>query len=128
MADILVVEDEKILRDATCILLRANGHAVEEAANGEEALAKCQDANYDLILLDLMMPVLDGIGFLQEADLSRTSPRTKVVVMSNLSSTKARTQIAELGEVRHEIKSNLAPKDILRIVTEELTKRDTELT
>lgn len=127
MADILVVEDEKMLRDAACILLRAHGHAVEEAANGEEALAKCQDANYDLILLDLMMPVLDGIGFLQQANLAHTAPRTKVVVMSNLSTTKAHTQVAELGKFRHEIKSNLAPKDILRIVTEELADRDREL-
>ena len=75
MSKILLVEDEKILRDAYAILLGSQSeYSVDTATNGKEALELCKQNKYDLILLDLMMPVLDGMGFLKEAMMPTTSP------------------------------------------------------
>jgi CheY-like chemotaxis protein len=122
MHSILLVEDEKMLRDAYTILIEAQGvYRLDTAANGEEALGLCSKKNYDLILLDLMMPVLDGVGFLKKAKLKTKSPKTKLVIMSNLSSSEGLTEAIELGFARHEVKSNLSPADVLRVIHEELS-------
>ncbi len=121
MPSVLLVEDEKVLRDAYTILLQSQkGLEVTIASNGREAAEYCQNAIYDLILLDLMMPVLDGVGFLEEADLRRRAPKTRIVVLSNLSSGEDLTEALRLGAHRSAVKSDLAPNDILRIVDEEL--------
>lgn len=121
MYKILLVEDEVVLRDAYAILLQAqDGLEVTVASNGQEALEYCSHEKFDLILLDLMMPILDGVGFLKKAKLSENSPLTRVVVLSNLSSGDALVEALGLGAHRHEVKSNLAPQDILALIDEEL--------
>ncbi len=57
---ILVVDDDDLTRELLQSLLELHGHRVDEAGNGALALAKCQDKDYDLILLDITMPVMDG--------------------------------------------------------------------
>jgi len=125
MHKILLVEDEKILRDAYSILLGANGgYSVDTASNGKEALELCKDNTYDLVLLDLMMPVLDGMGFLKEAKLSVNSPKTRIVVMSNLSGGNEVKEALSLGAHRHAVKSDLGPADVMDIVNKELSSAD----
>lgn len=120
MTKILLVEDEVMLRDAFTILLKANAFDIDAAANGAEALELCKKEQYDLILLDLMMPVLDGVGFLEQANLKENYPNTNVVILSNLSSGEMVQRAFELGAHRHEVKSNLAPQDIIKLVNDEL--------
>lgn len=121
MKRILLVEDEKILRDAYAIMLDAQeGFTLEVASNGEEALKLCKSNKYDLILLDLMMPVLDGAGFLEKANLEKKSPNTRIVIMSNLSSGEGLEKVLRLGAHRHAVKSDLAPSDVIAIIDEEL--------
>lgn len=60
MARILVVEDEKPINELVCRNLQLVGHMVEPIFNGTEALNKLENTNYDLILLDVMMPGLSG--------------------------------------------------------------------
>ena len=62
-ASILVVEDEAALASAVVDALRDAGYVVEHAADGEEALAKVNDAAFDLVICDLKMPRLDGQAF-----------------------------------------------------------------
>lgn len=121
MHNILLVEDEKILRDAYTIMLdtRDNYH-LDVATNGEEALELVKHNSYDLILLDLMMPILDGAGFMEKADLLKKAPNTRVVVMSNLSSGEGLDRALRLGAHRHAVKSDLAPLDVMEIIQEEL--------
>lgn len=61
MYRILVCDDEKDIVAALCICLKAEGYEVDTAANGKEALEKCKAEKYHLLLLDIMMPVMDGI-------------------------------------------------------------------
>lgn len=121
MYKILLVEDEKILRDAYAIILGTQAdYAIDIATNGEEALKFCKNNKYDLILLDLMMPVLDGAGFMEKASLLKKSPGTRVVIMSNLSSGEGLEKVLKLGAHRHAVKSDLAPTDVMAIIEEEL--------
>jgi DNA-binding response OmpR family regulator len=121
MSKILLVEDEKVLRDAFMILLDSQDkYDVDVATNGKEALEHCKKCEYDLILLDLMMPILDGVGFLEKAKLAAKAPGTRVVVMSNLSSGEGLVKALQLGAHRQAVKSDLAPQDVVKIVEEEL--------
>lgn len=121
MYKILLVEDEKILRDAYAIILGTQSdYVIDIATNGEEALKFCKKNEYDLILLDLMMPVLDGAGFMEKAGLIKKSPKTRIVIMSNLSSGEGLEKVLKLGAHRHAVKSDLAPTDVVAIIEEEL--------
>lgn len=120
MSKILLVEDEAVLREAFTILLTSQGYDVVTAVNGQEALDHCRSTRFDLILLDLMMPVLDGVGFLKKAKLEQSHPQTRVVILSNLSSGESLTSALQLGAQRHAVKANMSPRDIVTLVKEEL--------
>ena len=62
MAKILIVDDAMFMRNKTSKLLQENGYEVVEASNGEEAVARYMRENPDLVLMDITMPVLDGIS------------------------------------------------------------------
>lgn len=62
---VLVVDDNSINRDLLCKWLARHGHEVDEASGGEEALAQIRQNDYDLILLDLLMPDMNGIQVLE---------------------------------------------------------------
>jgi DNA-binding response OmpR family regulator len=61
---ILVVEDFELLRDSVCQALREAGYAVDSAADGKTALWQAQSSQYDVIVLDLMLPGADGLSVL----------------------------------------------------------------
>nr|WP_314734960.1 response regulator transcription factor [uncultured Campylobacter sp.] len=75
---ILVVEDEIDLNNVITKHLKKNGYSVDSAFNGEEAMDFTAVAHYDLIVLDIMMPVMDGLAFLQK---SRTKKLAMPVLM-----------------------------------------------
>lgn len=81
MSDILVVEDEEILAEALEDILRSEGHRVRKAHNGREALESLALGRVDLVLLDMMMPVMDGHAVLEV--LRRDSPTTAVLVVTS---------------------------------------------
>ncbi|PPD30262.1 MAG: two-component system response regulator [Methylomonas sp.] len=66
MKRILIVDDAATVRMFHRTILEKAGYAVEEAVNGIEALEKCLQTPFDLYLVDVNMPKLDGYGFLQE--------------------------------------------------------------
>jgi CheY-like chemotaxis protein len=81
----LVVEDDVDIRDTLAALLTEEGYFVETAGNGEEALSKLRGGlSPSLILLDLMMPVLDGFGFVESQKRDPLLRRIPVVVLSAL--------------------------------------------
>jgi CheY-like chemotaxis protein len=79
---ILVVDDDLAIRNLLCAVLRRRGLEVEPAENGAEALAKLAERPYAVILLDLMMPLVDGHLFLQRLAELQLDPRPVVLVIS----------------------------------------------
>jgi CheY-like chemotaxis protein len=66
MARVLIIEDEQDIREALAVLLESEGHDITTASNGVEGLEQARAHRPDILLLDLMMPVMDGFRFLAE--------------------------------------------------------------
>ena len=79
MAKLLICDDEKILRDSLKRYAALDGHQVLEAANGQEALDLCQKEDFDLLILDVMMPIMDGFTALKEI---RTFSQVPVLMLT----------------------------------------------
>lgn len=83
MFHILVAEDDAELRHLFCTILRKNGYTCLEACNGAEALAILENNFIDLIICDIMMPVMDGYTFLQEIRAAAYSQPVLIVTAKN---------------------------------------------
>lgn len=77
---ILVIDDQLAIRELVARTLEVDGFTVSRASNGEEGLCAIQKSTFDLIILDVMMPVMDGFTFLQK--LRAASNTTPTVVLS----------------------------------------------
>lgn len=76
---ILVVDDEKDIRDITEAFLIVNGYGVDTAQNGKEALGKLLINHYDVVITDLQMPKMNGLELLEEISRIKSNPVTIVV-------------------------------------------------
>lgn len=88
---ILVVEDEPDLRNLYIELLVSEGYQVDQAVDGQEAFDAMRKGGYDLVLLDLMLPKVDGISILQK--LHSEAPQRLLTKKSSLLLTSARNQL-----------------------------------
>lgn len=66
MAKILIVDDDKELNASVCSYFESNGYMVKPCYNGSEALLELENAEYDLIISDIMMPIMDGFSFVEK--------------------------------------------------------------
>lgn len=66
MTKILIVDDEAKIREVIKEYIEFSGYESDEAEDGKEAVEKCRDNNYDLIIMDIMMPKVDGITAIKE--------------------------------------------------------------
>ncbi|HSW37109.1 MAG TPA: response regulator [Candidatus Saccharimonadales bacterium] len=123
MANILVVEDDKDLNNAYKIILENEGHKVETAHHGEEALKKLKSFAPDLILLDLLMPIMGGLEFLQHYDIARKHPDVKVLIFTNMENSPEVAAAYNLGALRCIIKSWTAPQNLARVVSDALESK-----
>ena len=119
---VLIVEDEIALSDVYKTLLDQAGYDVRVAENGEVALTVAEDFQPEMILLDLRMPVLDGIGFLEKYDLKKKHPEVKVVVFSNYDMQKEIDEAYSLGAERYLLKAWASPKELIELVKTTLGK------
>ena len=116
MAKILIIEDDTLLSRMYQIVFTSSNYEVEVAVNGEEGLAKARAVKPTLILLDIMMPKLNGLEVLK---LLKSDPDTKaipVVVLTNLAGSNDVQAALELGAVRYIVKSESKPKQVDEIV------------
>ena len=92
---ILVVDDERDVRSLVCHILVDQGYQVDQAVDGREALQKIQSQSPDLVVLDLMMPEVDGWQVLRELKALATRPR--VVVLSAFGDLQRVTEAGAVG-------------------------------
>lgn len=112
---ILIVEDEKPLVHALELKLAAQGFEVHTAEDGASALEFLEKETVDLILLDLVMPKLDGFAVL--AALQKRGNTIPVVVASNLGQEQDVKRAKEFGVKDYFIKSNTSLADVLEKIT-----------
>ena len=125
MAKIMLVEDDKSLREIYSIRLVAEGYNIVAAGDGEEALALAVQEKPDLIISDVMMPKISGFDML---DMLRSTPETsqmKVIMMTALSSEDQRMRGENLGADRYLVKSQVGIEDVINAVHEVLGDKPT---
>ena len=115
---ILVVEDETSLNSAYETLLEKTGFDVRVAFDGQEALKVLENFNPEIILLDLKMPKMDGIGFLKEYKKLKLKKRSKVILFSNYDLQNEIDEAFTLGADKYVLKAWASPKDLLKIIEE----------
>jgi len=93
--NILVVDDEKDICMALNILLTKEGYAVKEAYNGEEALDRLRETNFDVIMTDIRMEKMDGFEVLKQAQ--KISPETSVIMMTAFASVGSAVEAMRAG-------------------------------
>ncbi|PIR93812.1 response regulator [Candidatus Falkowbacteria bacterium CG10_big_fil_rev_8_21_14_0_10_39_11] len=101
---ILIVEDEKPMAKALELKLTSEGFEVEIAADGVKAIELLESGAFDLMLLDLVMPGLDGFGVLQQ--IKDKNIKTNVIVSSNLGQEEDFKRAKDLGAVDYLVKSD----------------------
>ena len=116
MQRILIIEDEKPLREAFAFLLKSEGFEVDWAENGKAALPKLAKFKPDLLLLDMLMPVMDGMTFLREVRLPLKYPKVKTLMLSNLSDAITFDDAHEYGVTSSVLKADLSPAQLVEVV------------
>ncbi len=123
MTHVLIVEDEEVLNDAYNVILTKEGHQVVQAFNGLEAVTAVKKQTPDIILLDILMPKMNGIEFLRAINLKKKYPKTIVVILSNLDMDKEIEEAYKLGANRYILKATTSPQQ-LALVVNHLVKKD----
>jgi len=113
---VLVVEDEPELAEIYQTLLEQAEYDVRVAHNGKDALRLVDEKKPVLILLDLRMPVMDGVEFLEKLDVKNAHPDVKVIVFSNYDMQDEIDDAYRLGAERYVLKAWASPKELLHIV------------
>jgi len=115
---VLIVEDQKPMSHALQIKLTSSGFDAKVANNGEEALKILETEKFDIILLDLIMPRMDGFAALQE--MKKKNVNTPVIVASNLGQEDDIKKAKDLGASDYFIKSNVSIADIIEKIKKAL--------
>jgi len=111
-ATILLAEDDRILRKAGEATLKKRGYAVIAAVDGEDALAKARAHKPDLILLDVIMPKLQGFEVLASLKSDAATRDIPVIMLSNLQDESDVRKAKDAGALDYLVKSNV-PLDVL---------------
>lgn len=111
---ILIVEDERPLAHALELKLGHDGYQTTTARTGTEGLKEAQSGNYDLILLDLILPELDGFAILTQ--LRSENNTIPVVILSNLGQEEDKQRVAQLSVSQYCVKSNMPLAAIVNAV------------
>jgi CheY-like chemotaxis protein len=117
---VLIVEDEPELAEIYHTLLSQSGYNAMIAHNGKDALHSVSTQSPDLILLDLRMPIMDGVEFLKKYNLKEKHPDVKVVVFSNYDLQDEIDDAYRLGADRYVLKAWASPKELLQIVKDSI--------
>jgi CheY-like chemotaxis protein len=111
---ILVIEDDQYTRDLYKEILTNAGFAVTVATDGQQGFQMAKQGGYDLVLLDVMMPNLDGLGVLKELQLSPpANPNKQVVMITNIAHDPIIDEAMKLGAKTYISKADVNPEQLV---------------
>jgi CheY-like chemotaxis protein len=113
---ILVIEDDRYLRRSEEVMLRRHGDRVVSAEDGEAGLRMARELLPDLILLDLVMPKVQGFEVLRQLKADVATKDIPVIVLSNLSQDHDRAATLKAGASEYYVKANLTLDELADIV------------
>jgi DNA-binding response OmpR family regulator len=110
---ILIIEDDKFLRELMARKLKEEGFAIDEAVDGEEGLRKSKEGKPNLILLDLILPGIDGFEVLTKIKQDPETKSIPVIILSNLGQKEDIEKGIKLGAVDYLVKAHFTPGEII---------------
>lgn len=126
MAKILIIEDDPLIVKIYTTRLSADGFEVVSAENGEEGLKLIEQDGINLIILDLMMPRIDGFGLLEKIRATEKTKDLPVLVYSNLAQEEEVTRVKNLGATEFIVKANISPTEMVNKIKGYLTNKSQE--
>jgi len=115
---ILIIEDELTLRSVLAEKLKSDGFEVLEAKNGEEGLEVSISQKPNLILLDIVMPKMDGLTMLEKLREDSWGKKVPVIILTNLSSGAEMSRSAENGVSGYLVKTDWKLEDVVKKIKE----------
>jgi len=110
---ILIIEDDKFIKSLIADLLIKENFEVSEAIDGEEGMKKIREEVPDLILLDLLLPGIDGFEVLSRVKEDEVLAKIPVVILSNLGQREDVERGLKMGAVDYLIKAHFTPREII---------------
>lgn len=120
MKNILLVEDDPFLIDIYSTQLKKSGFSVEVAADGETALSKIKEKKPDLMVLDIVLPEMDGWEILRKIKSIAELDNLKVIILSNLGQKEEVEKGLSLGAIKYLIKAHYAPSQVVEEIKKAL--------
>lgn len=119
MATILVIDDAAPIRRVLSDMLQSAGHEVVEASSGREGMALYRQRRADLVMVDMLMPELNGLDTIME--LTREFLNVKVIAVSGMDGERSLLSTARLLGARQTLRKPFGMEDMLSMVHYELT-------
>lgn len=120
MSKIAIVEDDAAISQMYRIKFEAEGYEVETAENGKLGLALIEEMKPDIVLLDLMMPEMNGDEMLEKLRTTSWGKDIKVIILTNMGESEAPDTIKELNVEAFILKANMTPRQVAELVKEKL--------
>jgi DNA-binding response OmpR family regulator len=113
MKKILLIEDDPFLADIYKTRLNSEGFEVVIAEDGEKGLKKLEEENFDLLVLDLVLPELSGFEILEKIKGNEKFKDLKILALSNLSQKEEIQRALDLGVQKYLIKAYFTPSEVV---------------
>jgi len=110
---ILIIEDDKFIRELMVRKLNNEGFETLEAVDGEEGIKKIKEGKPDLVLLDLILPGIDGFEVLSRQKRDPSIAQIPVIILSNLGQREEIEKGIKLGAIDYLIKAHFTPGEII---------------
>jgi len=111
--NILIIEDDRFLRELIAQKLIKEDFNISEAIDGEEGIKKIKEEKPDLVLLDLILPGIDGFEVLSKMKEESSLTKIPVIILSNLGQREDVERGLKLGAVDYLIKAHFTPGEII---------------
>lgn len=118
MAKVLIIEDDPLMSRMYQKIFTFEGYDVDLAVNGEEGLEKVKTGKPNLVLLDIMMPKMNGLQLLEKLKLDPETKSIPIVMLTNLAGQQDAETAMSKGAVKYIIKSEYEPKQVANMVKE----------
>ncbi|MFZ1523129.1 MAG: response regulator [Candidatus Saccharimonadales bacterium] len=117
---VAIVEDEPAIAHMYRLKFEAEGYKVELAEDGEVGLKLCEDMSPDIVLLDIMMPVMDGTEMLTKMRATQWGKDIKVLILTNRGKEEAPEELNNLDIYSYIVKAEMTPRQVFAKVQEAL--------
>ncbi len=119
-AKIAIVEDDQAISQMYRFKFEAEGYTVETAENGKLGLELAEKMKPDIILLDLMMPEMNGDEMLAQLRQTPWGKNTKVIILTNMGEQEIPEEVKKLGVAAVILKADMTPRQVAELVKKQL--------